>query len=69
MNNLGNWVKIYDIVNDNSSKISVNSMITSIGTNILDKRDFDNNKVYSCFKVQVENSSGLLNLSDNELTI
>jgi hypothetical protein len=68
MNESGNWVKIFQI-KSNASLISVPLNITDWGTDSLAKEDADLNKIYHRFRVKVENSSGLLNISQRELTI
>lgn len=68
MNSTGNWVKIYS-VKTNADPVSIDLAQTDLGTNILNKQDADGNTIYHRFRVQVENSSGLLNIEQNELTI
>jgi hypothetical protein len=67
MNSTGNWQKIYQI-KSNQDPLTVN-LITDLQINSLQKIDADGNTIYHRFKVGVENSSGLLNLTDNELTV
>jgi hypothetical protein len=68
MTNSGNWQKIYE-VKSNAANISVDLIETDLQTANLEKTDIDGNTIYHRFRVQVENSSGLLNISQNEKTI
>jgi hypothetical protein len=68
MNSTGNWVKIYEAAS-NSATISVALQNTDWNSPDLVKEDADGNTIYHRFRVQVENSSGLLNLTENELTV
>ncbi|HBS86430.1 MAG: hypothetical protein A2W91_19645 [Bacteroidetes bacterium GWF2_38_335] len=61
MNSSGNWGLIDTIItNDENIFYEIGDII---------KKDEDDNTVYSRYKVSVENTSGLLNLTDKELTI
>jgi hypothetical protein len=42
---------------------------TTLGTDVLLKQDEDENTLYHRFRVTVESSSGLLNLTQKELTV
>lgn len=68
MNSSGNWVKIYQ-VRSNAVTVSVQLLNTDLANADLIKEDSNGNTIYHRFRVQVENSSGLLNLNQNELTI
>lgn len=68
MNSSGNWTKIYQ-VSSNAAIISVALANTDLANGSIVKQDADLNTIYSRFRVQVENSSGLLNLTQKELTI
>lgn len=71
MNSTGNWVKIYSVQsNALTNTITLSTIIPALPNNgDLDKQDADGNTIYHRFRVQVVNSSGLLNLTENELTI
>lgn len=68
MTSSGNWQKIYE-VKSNDSVISVDLADTDLQDGSIVKQDEDENTIYKRFRVQVENSSGLLNLVNDELTI
>ncbi|PHR48047.1 MAG: hypothetical protein COA32_05840 [Fluviicola sp.] len=68
MTSSGNWQKIYQI-KSNDPTISVDLVDTDLQDGSIVKQDEDGNTIYKRFRVQVENSSGLLNLTENELTI
>jgi len=61
MNSSGNWQLVDTIVSNDLS------MLYTIGD--LQKTDDDGNTIYHRYKITVENSSGLLNLTENEITI
>jgi hypothetical protein len=63
-NSKGNWQKIYSVTPTSST----NTMTYTLPAP-LPATDTDGNPLYYRFKVTVQNSSGLLNLVDNELTI
>jgi hypothetical protein len=63
-NSRGNWQKIY-IISPASSTDPMEFTLTPP----LVLTDGDGKRIYHRYKVKVENSSGLLNLVDNELTI
>ncbi|WP_293308184.1 hypothetical protein [Pedobacter sp. UBA5917] len=63
-NNRGNWEKVYTVDAENASA----QMEYILPTPLL-LVDEDGDKLYYRFKVQVQNTSGLFNLTDNELTI
>lgn len=72
MNNTGTWLKIYAIdpsVHLNAGSMSVPLSATSLGLSSLFKEDDDLNPIYHRFRVDVENSSGLLNLKKKEVTV
>ncbi len=68
MTSSGNWQKIYE-VKSNDLIISVDLLDTDLQDGSIVKQDEDGNTIYKRFRVQVENSSGLLNLVEDELTI
>jgi hypothetical protein len=68
MNSSGNWVLIYQI-QSNASVITVALASTSLANGSLVKADANGNQLYYNFRVGVVNSSGLVNLIDNVLTI
>lgn len=68
MTSSGNWQKIYE-VKSNDPVISVDLVDTDLQDGSIVKQDEDENTIYKRFRVQVENSSGLLNLVNDELTI
>jgi hypothetical protein len=63
-NNRGNWEKVYTVDAPNSS-----AQMEYVLPAPLLLVDEDGDKLYYRFKVQVQNTSGLLNLTDKELTI
>lgn len=68
MNNSGNWVKIGELIS-NGQQISVPLSNTDLLSNILPTLDGNGNNIYSHFKVVAENTSGMLSLEENILTI
>lgn len=68
MTSSGNWQKIYE-VRSNDPVISVDLADTDLQDGSIVKQDEDENTIYKRFRVQAENSSGLLNLTNDELTI
>lgn len=68
MTSSGNWQKIYE-VKSNDPSISVDLVNTDLQDGSIVKQDDDGNTIYKRFRVKVENSSGLLNLTENEITI
>ncbi|MBI3235455.1 MAG: hypothetical protein HYZ42_15695, partial [Bacteroidetes bacterium] len=77
MNESGNWVKIYEIKSNDQEfqyppKIanSTNPNYTNYPeTSNLETYDEDGNFIYYRYRVEVENSSGLFNLTNKELTM
>ena len=63
-NNSGNWEKIFT----SQPEQGINTVLYPFSTP-LSLTDEDGNRIYYRFKVKVENASGLLNLTDQELTI
>jgi hypothetical protein len=61
MTSSGNWTLVETIVS--------NDIFFIYPLGILEKTDDDNNPIYHRYRVKVENSSGLLNLVEKELTI
>ena len=71
MNSAGNWVEFYSIKsNDDTMQYppldggGLPDWTNYPETDVLDREDADGNPIYHRFRVQVENSSGLFNLSD-----
>jgi hypothetical protein len=60
----GNWERIYTV-----TPPDVNQEMEYVFPEPLVFEDDEGNRIYYRFKVQVQNSSGLLNLVDNEVTI
>lgn len=63
-NNRGNWEKVYSVIKPTSPDQLEYFLPYSLQT-----VDEDGDKLYYRFKVQVQNTSGLLNLNDKEYTI
>jgi hypothetical protein len=63
-NSKGNWQKIYSVTPTSSTDAMTYTLAAA-----LPATDTDGNPLYYRFKVTAQNSSGLLNLVDNELTI
>lgn len=68
MTGSGNWMKIYQI-KSNDSTIAIDLVNTDLQNPDLEKQDADGNTIYHRFRIQVENSSGLLNINQNEITL
>ena len=70
LNGQGQWVKIYEI-ESNEDTITIPLEMTDLGTNILSIEDGqnDNQSIYHQFKIEVENTSGLLSQEAKILTI
>ena len=75
MNASGNWESIYSI-KSNDSVIQYPPIVSGSpdfvnfdATALLPREDEDGNPIYHRFRVQVENSSGLFNLTDCPLTL
>jgi hypothetical protein len=68
MTSSGNWTKIYQI-KSNDFTIAIDLVNTDLQNPDLEKQDADGNTIYHRFRIQVENSSGLLNINQNEITI
>lgn len=62
--NTGNWEKIHQVQSPPEAALMEYSL-----PGPLELTDEDGDRIYHRFKVKVENSSGLLNLTENELTI
>ncbi|MBK9452395.1 MAG: hypothetical protein IPN95_23825 [Bacteroidetes bacterium] len=72
LNAQGNWIKIFSV--DPSIHLNAPSMTTplsgtTLATSSLFKQNTDFETIYHRFRVDVENSAGLLNLVKKELTI
>jgi hypothetical protein len=68
MNSLGVWEKIYE-VKSNNPVISIPLLSTVLANGTLVKSNLDGNTLYHRFRVQVVNTSGLINLKPSETTI
>ena len=68
MNNSGNWVKIHELIS-NAAHIILPLEDTDLQSGILQTLDPDGNNLYTHFKVVSENTSGMLSLEENILTI
>jgi len=67
LSNSGTWQKIHEISsNDETFELSLAS--TGLGSGSLDKTDEDGDIIYYRFKIDVENSSGLMNLNEEIVT-
>jgi hypothetical protein len=67
LNEVGIWVKIASV--DDAPLMQVKLEDTTVGTDVLLKEDPAGNTLYHRFRVTVENSSGLINLLQDELTV
>jgi len=63
-NSKGNWARIYTVQPDDSSEV-----MEYLLPQPLVLQDEDGNRIYYRFKVQAQNASGLLNLTEKELTV
>ena len=63
MNSTGNWNKLFEIQTNNPA------YLMHVFAESIPKLDEDGETIYHRFKVSVENSSGLLNLTENIITI
>jgi hypothetical protein len=68
MNNSGNWVKIGEVIS-NENILNLSLQDTDITSDVLPTKDAEGNNVYSHFKIVAENTSGMLSLEENILTI
>ena len=77
MNSSGNWVNIYEVESNNPQlqypPIDSGSGLPDFSNYpemaILQRQDASGTAIYHRFRVQVENSSGLFNLTEKELTL
>lgn len=68
----GNWVKIKELTKAehlNAATMSIPLSATDLASSLLKKQDANLNPIYHHFRVDLENSSGLPNLSSIELTL
>ncbi|WP_316841306.1 hypothetical protein [Pedobacter gandavensis] len=63
-NSRGNWERIYTVSHPESEGLAEYTLAAPLVF-----EDEDGNRVYHRFKMQLQNSSGLFNLTDNELTV
>ena len=68
LNNQGNWIKIHQLTS-NEEQILLPLADTSIDDPVLLTRDADGNKIYHQFKVDVENTAGMMNLKSNIVAV
>lgn len=77
MNSSGNWVNMYE-VESNELQLQYPPLISGSGlpdfvnypeTAVLQRLDESGTAIYHRFRVQVENSSGLFNLTEKEITL
>ncbi|NVK64986.1 MAG: hypothetical protein HWE22_10385 [Flavobacteriales bacterium] len=71
-NTQGNWKMIHEIdpnVHNNDVLVNVDLFDTTLGSSTLPKRDATGEPIYHRFRVDVENSSGLVNLKRNEFSL
>ena len=77
MNSSGNWVNIYEVkTNDEliqypptDPQTGTPDFLNFPETQSLNRLDDNDNSIYHRFRVEVENSSGLFNLTDKPLTL
>jgi hypothetical protein len=77
MNSSGNWVNIYEVESNNpqlqyppiESGLGLPDFVNYPETAVLQRQDASGTAIYHRFRVQVENSSGLFNLSEKEITL
>ncbi len=67
LNDVGMWVKIASV--GDAAVMQVKLQDTTLGTGVLLKENSAGNPFYHRFRVLVVNSSGLVNLKQNELTV
>ncbi len=67
LNDVGMWIRIASAAD--APLMQVNLQDTTLGTAVLLKEDAAGNTLYHRFRVTVENSSGLMNLAQKELTV
>lgn len=63
----GNWRKIWEGASNATMVVPLNA--TDLGSGTLEKENADGDVIYHRFRVGVMNASGLLNLSEREMTI
>lgn len=68
MNASGNWVKIHELAT-NDAHIELPLAGTDLQSGTIATKDANGNNIYSHFKVVTENTSGMLSLEENILTI
>jgi len=69
MSNNGTWNKIFEIKNTNEASFSIAKDATDLLDVDLLKEDADGNELFYRFKVDVENTDGLLNLEEKVVII
>jgi hypothetical protein len=68
----GNWAMIHELAPDvhlNAPQLTIALSDTDLGTGTLEKQNDQLNPVYHRFRVEVTNSSGLTNVTNEELTV
>lgn len=68
-NSKGTWKKIHTVTGNNDDVIEVALSATDFGSGTLIKQDADLNTLYHGFRVEAENSSGIVNSQRNDLTL
>lgn len=68
MNNSGNWAKIHEITT-NDAQVVLPLAVTDLQSGTLQTKDANGNTIYSHFKAVAENTSGMLSMEENILTI
>lgn len=68
LNSQGNWIKIHELIS-NDEQILLPLADTNIDNPVLLTQDEDGNKIYHQFKVDVENTAGMLNLKSNIIAV
>ncbi|MGL5889256.1 MAG: hypothetical protein ACRC3B_05190, partial [Bacteroidia bacterium] len=65
----GNWEKIHTVTPGAAAPVSIALSATTYASPDLPKTDSDGNTIYHRFRVQVVNSSGLVNTTEREITL
>ncbi|MEL6558113.1 MAG: hypothetical protein AAFQ94_08010 [Bacteroidota bacterium] len=68
LNRQGNWIKIHELTS-NEEQILLPLADTSIDDPVLLTQDGEGNKIYHQFKVDVENTAGMMNLKSNIIAV
>ena len=68
MNAQGNWVKIHEL-ESNEEKIVMSLSETTLTEEELEKINLESRENFNHFRVDVENTAGLINIEKNRVTI